>query len=133
MRFGEQFGGCLRAQGEDARHDSLYLGIGRDQSFGVHFSDWYMDSPLVYADFLQAVQRQVDAFADAHPYGAGEQERIRVQSICTSQFLLQGWILLQGERPGQMAVFRRKILATNKIWLKDMAISGEVVQQPPET
>jgi hypothetical protein len=53
-----------------------------------------MDSPLVHTDFSQAIQRQVDAFADAHPYGAGKQERMRVQSICLAQFLLQGRILL---------------------------------------
>ncbi len=90
LRFCVSYRGSLRAQDEHPCHDSLYLGIGRNQPFAVHFPDRYMDCPLVLDDLSQTVQRQVDTFADAHPYGADEQDCIGLQRVDAAQFLLQG-------------------------------------------
>src|SRR5438876_11036446 len=91
-----------------------------------------MDRPLVRADLAQAVQRQIDAFADADSGGAREQERVGGQVIGAAQFLLQELIVLRGKRSGQVVRWRRKVLATDEIGSKGVAVGGQILQQAAE-
>ena len=74
-----------------------------------------MERPLVRSDFSQAVEGQVDAFADTETGGADKQECIRSQVIGAPQLFLQELIFVEGKRPGQITTPGRQILATNEI------------------
>ena len=91
-----------------------------------------MQGPLVWAQVPQAVQGQIEAFADADSSGAGEQERIGSQIVGSSQFLLQELILLQREGTGQIVRLGREILTTNEVGGKGVAVGGQILQQSPE-
>jgi len=54
--------------------------------------------PLVWPHLLQAVQRQIDAFADADSGSTDKQEGIGGQTIGSTQFLLREWVFLKRKR-----------------------------------
>jgi hypothetical protein len=132
LRTGESRGGGRTAQGADPLHDPPHLGIGRDQAFRVQFAERDMKRPLFASHLPQAVQRQMNAFANADSRGPDEQEGIGVEIIGTAQFLLQEFILLRGERSGKIAGLWREVFSTNEIGLNGVAIGGEIIQQPAE-
>ena len=81
LRVGESCRWGRSAQGEDPLHDPPHLGIGRNQAFRVQFAEGDMERPLFGSQLPQAVQRQVDAFAEADSRSADEQECICVEII----------------------------------------------------
>ena len=89
-------------QSEDAGHDLSNVCIGRHQAFGVQFAEGDMQRPLVGTDLPQAVQGQIDTFADADSSGAREQPRQGRQIAGATQFLLQELVVLWGKRSGQI-------------------------------
>jgi hypothetical protein len=91
-----------------------------------------MEGPLFGSYLPQAVQWQVDAFADADSGGTDEQEGIGVEIIGTAQLLLQELIVLEGKRSRKMAGSWREVFPTNEIGLKGMAVGGQLLEQPPE-
>jgi hypothetical protein len=90
------------AQGADPLYDLPEFGIGGNQAFVVQLAQRDVHGPLVWAHLLQAVQRQIEAFADADSAGTREQECIGGQIIGSAQFLLQELILLRRKRTGQV-------------------------------
>jgi hypothetical protein len=85
-------------QGKKPGHGPPHLEIGGNQAFGVQFAERDVQCPLIWSYVPQAVQRQIDAFADTNSRGADDQESIRGQIIGSAQFLLQALILLRGKR-----------------------------------
>jgi hypothetical protein len=75
----------------------------------------------------------MDAFADADSGGADEQQRMGGEVIAAAQFLLQELVLGEGERSGKIAGLGREVLLPNEIGKKGVTVSGQVVQQAPET
>jgi hypothetical protein len=53
--------------------------------------------------------------------------------IASAQFLLQELVLLEGERPGKIVGWWRKVLPPNEIGKKGVTVGGQIVQQAPET
>ena len=90
-------------------------------------------TPTRLVQLPQAVQRQIEAFADADSRSAHQAEDIRRQIIDSPQFLLQELILLQRKRSGQITRLRRKIFATDEVRLEGMAVGRQTIQQTPET
>ena len=86
-----------------------------------------MECPLFTSHLPQAVQRQVDAFTNAHPRRADQQECVRVEIIDSAQFLLQELILLWGKGPGQIVGFRREVSWTNEVGQR-LAVGSEGVE-----
>jgi hypothetical protein len=86
-----------------------------------------MERPLFTSYLPQAIQGQVDAFTDANPRRADEQEGIRVEIIGSAQFLLQELILLWGKGPGQIVGFRREVFSANEVG-QGLAVGGEGVE-----
>jgi hypothetical protein len=82
------------AQREDASYDPPNFGIDGNRAFGVQLAERDMDSPLVWSQLPQAVQRQAGAFADANTRSAHEQKGIGTQIIGPAQFLLQELVVL---------------------------------------
>jgi hypothetical protein len=77
-----------------------------------------VQGPLVWAHLLQAVQRQIEAFADADSAGTREQECIGGQIIGSAQFLLQELILLRRKRTGQVEGLGREVFLTDEVGRK---------------
>jgi len=121
------------AQGKDASQDAPYLGIGGNPALGVQLAQGDVQCPLLWPYLPQAVQREMDAFADADPGGTDEQQRLGGEIIAAAQFLLQELVLVEGERSGKIAGLGRKVGMTNEIGKKGVTVSGQVVQQAPET
>jgi hypothetical protein len=48
-----------------------------------------VQGPLVGTELPQAIQRQIDALADADSSGAGEQERIGREIVGAAQFVAE--------------------------------------------
>ena len=55
-----------------------------------------MDSPLVGAERAQAIEGEIDTFADAHAGVTEKQEGITEQVIAAQKFLLDQLILVRG-------------------------------------
>src|SRR6266568_112753 len=91
-----------------------------------------MQRPLVRTDLAQAVQRQIDTFADTDSGGASEQQRERRQVAGARQFLLQELIVLWGKRSGEVVGERRKVLAADEMGSQRMAVGGQILEQAAE-
>src|SRR3989442_1434781 len=91
-----------------------------------------MQRPLVRSEWPQAVQSQIDAFANADSGGAGQQKGIGRQVIGSAQFLLEELIILWRKRSGQITRARRKVVRQDEARLDGMAVGGQVVQQAAE-
>jgi hypothetical protein len=102
LRIGRVGRRSQSAQGADPFYDLPEFGIGGNQAFVVQLAQRDVQGPLVWAHLLQAVQRQIEAFADADSAGTREQECIGGQIIGSAQFLLQELILLRRKRTGQV-------------------------------
>ena len=57
-----------------------------------------MDGPLLGAERAQTVEREIDAFADAHAGVTQKQQDITNEVIAPQQFLLDQLILLWSQR-----------------------------------
>jgi len=88
--------------------------------------------PSVLSEGPETVQREINAFSNADPGGAGEQQGIRRQVIQAAEFLLQPLILFWGKRSGKILRLRWEILWEDQPGLKGMAVVGEVQEQAPE-
>ena len=130
---GQAGGRRQSTQSQDASHDPSNVCVGRHQAFGVQFAYGDMQRPLVHTDLPQTVQREIDALADADSGGASEQQCIGRQVVGAAQFLLQQLIVLGRKRSWQVPGLRRKVVATDEVGRKAMAIGGQIVQQPAET
>jgi len=128
-RAGERGGREGRAQAQDALYQAAHLAVGGDQALGVEFTEGNVECPLVGSQLSQAVQRQIDAFADADSGSPDEQEGIGVEIVGAAQLLLQELIILRGKRSGQIARSWREVFATNELGWKGMAVGGQIVQQ----
>ena len=87
-----------------------------------------MQSPLIWCELAQAIQRQSDAFADAQAHEAGKQEGIGKQVVGAAEVLLQPLIIIRVQRTGEIARKRREVLAANQIGLDEMTVGGQIVQ-----
>lgn len=119
-------------QSEDTSHNPPYLGIGRNQAFGVEFAEGDQERPLAGPDFAQAVERQVDTFAKTDSGSADEQEGIRFQIVDSPQLLLQECIIVGRKRSGQAARLPRDVFTTNESRLKGRVLGSQIVQQATE-
>jgi hypothetical protein len=90
----------------------------------VQFAEGDMERPLFGSHLPQAIQRQVDAFADADSRSADEQEGIRVEIISPAQLLLHELILWRGKRSGKMAGHWREVFSTNEIGLNGVTVGS---------
>jgi hypothetical protein len=87
---------------------------------------------MVWAQLPQAVQGQIETFADADSSGADEQEGVGHKIIGAAQFLLQALILLERKGAGQIAGLWREVLATDEVGLNGVTVGGQILEQPPE-
>jgi|SRR5580700_962100 hypothetical protein len=88
-----------------------------------------MQDPLLVAYRAQAIQREIDTLADAHPGGPREQQGLGAQVIAALEFFLEPLVFFGGKRSRQNLWQRREVLATNESGLEGMAVVGAVVQQ----
>jgi hypothetical protein len=88
--------------------------------------------PLLWAYLPQAVQTEMDAFADADAGAADEQQGVGGEIIAAAQFLLQELVILEGKRSGKIVGWGGKVLLPNEVGKKGVTVSGQVVQQAPQ-
>jgi hypothetical protein len=88
-----------------------------------------MKRPLRFTDLAQAIEGKIDSLADANSGSADEQQGVGHQVIGVAELLLQPSIVLRGKWFGQIVIWGRKILSTNEIVVKRMAIVGQVMEQ----
>jgi hypothetical protein len=75
----------------------------------------HMKRHLLFADLLQAMLGEIDAFADADSGGPHEAESVALQGVGETELLLQLLIFLERKRFGEIVVGRRKIVTTNEV------------------
>ena len=121
-------GGRLGAQSQNAGGRLADLRIGGDQPLGVDLADGNVQRSLVLGHLTEAVQSQIEAFADADSGGAGEEQRVGGQIICSAQFPLQELVVFRGQRSGQILGQRRKVLAANQVGREGMSMGRQVLQ-----
>ena len=131
--LGQVGGGSLGAQFQNRSNHMPDMGIGRNEAFGKQLANGHVQCPLVRSDLAQAIQRQIDAFADADSGGARQQQGKGVQAGAAAQFLLQEPVVFIGKRSGQIARKRGDIRIANEAVRKRVAAAGEVVEQTAET
>ena len=88
-----------------------------------------MQSPLIWCELAQAIQRQSDAFADAQASEAGKQEGIGKQVVGAAEFLLQLLILVGVQRPGEIVWLRREVLPMNQTRLEGVTVGSQIIPQ----
>jgi hypothetical protein len=92
-----------------------------------------MEGPGVSSYLPQAIQTQTDAFADADTCGAHEQQRVGIQVVSATEFLLQELIVLRRKRSGQIPGRRREVLRADKVWRNGVAVGSQIVEHPAKT
>jgi hypothetical protein len=50
--------------------------VNRHQAFGFQLSQGHMNGPLLWAERAKTIEREIDAFADAHASVAKQQQHI---------------------------------------------------------
>ena len=68
----------------------------------MKLSERNVQCPLFGPDMAQTIEWQVDAFSNADPGEASQQESIGIQVVCTAQFLLESLIIFRRQRPGEI-------------------------------
>ena len=92
-----------RTQRTDAVDQLTDGGIHGNPAFGFELAQRHMDGPLLGAERAQTVEREIDAFADAHAGVTQRQQDITNEVIAPPQFLLDQLILLRSQRPSRWA------------------------------
>jgi hypothetical protein len=84
---------------------------------------------LLRSQLGQAVQRQREAFAQAHTGEAGEQEGVGKEVVGPAEFLLQLLILVGVQRPGEIVWLRREVLPMNQTRLEGVTVGSQIIPQ----
>jgi hypothetical protein len=129
LGFRQPSGGELRSQFQDAVYQSKAFGVEGHKAFGVHLSEGHMQCPLFGSDVTHTVQCQVDAFSDTDTSDSHQEQRIGVQIVGTTQFLLQPLVVFRRQRPGKVFGTNREVFADDETRLDGMALGGQVVEQ----
>ena len=86
---------ATKAKRAEAVNDFTERGVYGNQSFGFELSNRHVDGPLAGPEFAQTIEREIDAFPDAHAGVAEKKQRITGQVIAPPQFLLDELVLLR--------------------------------------
>jgi len=57
--------------------------VNRHQTFGFQLSQGHMNGPLLWAERAKTIEREIDAFADAHASVAKQQQHIAGEIVAT--------------------------------------------------
>ena len=127
LRLGQLWGRRQSAQGKKTGDDPPHFGIGWNQAVGVQFAEGNIERTLIRRHLSQAVQWQINAFADADSGDPGKQEGITEQVVGSAQFLLQKSIVVEGERSRQIARLGREVLAPDEAMRNGIVLGGKVL------
>jgi hypothetical protein len=83
-------------------------------------------------EVASTIERQANAFSNAHSDETSQQESIGIQVVRAAQFLLESMIIFR-KRPGEIAWESRKILAQNETGLEGMSLGSQVSEQAAKT
>jgi hypothetical protein len=92
----------------------------------------YTERRLLPTDLLQAIERKIEAFADADTSGPDEAKGMSFHCVSWPELLLQAQILFRGERSGQVMVANRKVLAANQVRRNGITAVAYIAQQTTE-
>jgi hypothetical protein len=127
-------GRSRRAQRTDAVDQLTDGGIDGNPAFGFEFAQWYMDGPLVGAQGAQAIDGEIDTFADAHAGVTQKQQDVTGEVIAPEQFLLDQLILLWSQRPRQVALLAGNIVTIEQMGeVRELLRPGKVFQHPAQS
>jgi hypothetical protein len=103
------------AQQTETMHDLTDEGIRRNEALGLQLAKGHVNGPVILAHRAQAVQRQIEALADAHAGVAEEQQGVADAIVAPQQFLLDQAVLFGCQGPWQTPVLARDVVGTNQV------------------
>ena len=89
--------------------------VHRDHTFGLQLAERHVNGPFLRTGGMEAIERKVGSFADAHAGVTKQQEDITAQIIAEQQLLLKQLVLLRGQGAGQSLRGAGNVLATEQM------------------
>jgi hypothetical protein len=84
----------LRAEQLKTMHDPAEEGIDGNETLRPQLAKGHMNGPLILAHRAQTIERQIEAFADAHTGVPEEQQGVADPIVTPQQLLLDQLVLL---------------------------------------
>src|ERR1035441_10096165 len=88
--------------------------VDRHHAFGFQLSQGHMNGPLLGTEGAKAIEREIDAFADAHAGVAKQQEHIAGEIMASQYLLLDKRLLHRSQRACQPSIGRENVIRIEK-------------------